>query len=137
MSKDNVKLMFEKIEKDGNLQKKYADLMRSQNDKTENILSEKLIKFGKSHGFLFSKDDLTETRTELIDKINQNKELSDNDLANVAGGDLMGSGNNNKKLVAVLTSTLSVGIACALVSAIAEIESKSSCGKKLSTTEKC
>jgi predicted ribosomally synthesized peptide with nif11-like leader len=86
MSKDNVKKMFGKMEKDADMQKKYAALMLAHQNETEKLLSDKLVELGKTAGFAFSKDDLLAARAELVDIINSNKELSDKDLSDVAGG---------------------------------------------------
>jgi bacteriocin-like protein len=79
MSKENVKLMFDKIENDDNLKKKYIELMHAHKKETVKILFDKLIEFGMTSGFAFSKDDLLTARAEC-------KELSDNQLDNVSGG---------------------------------------------------
>jgi len=114
MSKDNVKLMFAKIEKDANFQKKFADLMRAQSNETEKVLFDKLIEFGKSSGFLFSKDDLTEARAELVDKLNSSAELNEKDLNNVSGG-------GTAKTISVVLSAISVGFGCAVLSLYYEV----------------
>jgi len=111
MNKDNVKQMFAKIQKDANFQKNYVELMRKHQLENEKALADKLIEFGKSSGFAFSKDDLQAARAELIDKVNENKELGDNDLANVAGG-----GNNKNNAIA--KSVYSFGIVCAINSLV-------------------
>jgi len=130
MSKDNVKQMFGKMEKDANLQKKYAELMQIHQKETENKMAEKLIELGKTSGFTFSKDDLLAARAEIMDTNNSNKELSDNDLENVAGG-------GAKKATAVMCSIFSFGIACAVNSVNAEKQSAGGCGALLSTNGKC
>ncbi len=130
MSKDNVKQMFGKMEKDAALKGKYADLMKAHQKDAENKMAEKLIEFGKTSGFAFSKDDLLAARAEVMDKANSNKELSDGDLANVAGG-------GAQKASAVMVSIFSAGIACAIVSLSDEKNQKGSCGAHLSTTAAC
>ncbi|HNY12823.1 MAG TPA: Nif11-like leader peptide family natural product precursor [Candidatus Wallbacteria bacterium] len=104
MSKDNVKQMFMKIEKDAQLKNKFAQLMKTNKNQTETVMVEKLIEFGKSAGFAFSKDDLMAARAELVDKANSNKELSDGDLSKVAGG---GASKGNEIALSVLTLGLS------------------------------
>jgi len=86
MSKESVKQMFGKMEKDAALKAKYAEIMQSHLKETEKALAAKLVEMGKSSGFAFSNEDLLAARAELLDKTNSNKELSDNDLENVAGG---------------------------------------------------
>ncbi len=88
MSKDNVKKMFAKMEKDADFQKKYAGLMEAHHQETEKALADKLIQLGKTAGFEFSNEDLHAARAEVMDNTNSNKELSDDELANVTGGGL-------------------------------------------------
>jgi len=130
LSKDNVKLMFGKMEKDANLQKKYAELMQIHQKETENTLAGKLIELGKTSGFIFSQDDLLAARAEFMDQTNSNKELSDNDLVNVAGG-------QRGKLEIVGYSIISFGVICAGASIIAEIGQAGGCGSYMSTTREC
>jgi len=111
MSKDNVKKLFGKIEKDAGLQKKYAALVQAHAEENEKKLAEKLVELGKTSGFAFSHDDLTSARAEIMDKINSNKELSDGDLANVAGGGISAAKN-----ASIVGSVFSLGIACAILS---------------------
>jgi len=119
--------MFSAIEKNAELQKKYMGIMREHQKVAEDMIAGQLIEFGKAAGFSFSKDDLIAARSELTDKLNSNRELSDNDLANVAGGNAF-----YKTFVAVSSVTFIVG--CAAVSLIAENKEKDMCGKALSIT---
>lgn len=134
MGKDDVKQLFGKMEKDATLRNKYAELMQAHHKDAEKVLADKLIEFGKSSGFSFSKDDLLAARSEVMDKSNSNKELSDDDLASVAGG---GQGKTN----AVIVSVLSAGIGCALCSIDAAIRSAvrkvDGCGNVMSTAREC
>ncbi|HNY13339.1 MAG TPA: Nif11 family protein [Candidatus Wallbacteria bacterium] len=130
MSKDNVKKMFGKMNKEAELQKKYTAIMQEHQKEAEKNLADKLVEFGKTSGFSFSKDDLIAARAELMDKANSNKELSDTDLANVAGG-------GSQKATAVMVSIFSAGIACAIVSASEEHLHSGGCGQKMSTTAAC
>ncbi len=86
MSKDIVKQMFGKMEKDAELQKKYAELMQAHQKDAEKALADKLLELGKTSGFAFSKEDLLAARAELMDRKNANGELADKDLESVAGG---------------------------------------------------
>jgi len=130
VSKDAVKQMFGKIEKDAALKNKYAELMQAHQKDTEKILAEKLIELGKTSGFAFSNEDLLAARAEFADKANSNKELSEDDLANVAGGGM-------QKGMYLLISIGLVGVMCGLISISGEIASKGGCGRELSTTGKC
>jgi len=105
--------MFAVMQKDAGLQKKYAELIQAHQSETEKMVAEKLIEFGKNSGFDFSKDDLFAARAELVDKINSNGELSDGDLAKVAGG-----GEGTTKAAVVLTSVFTAGLACAVASIV-------------------
>jgi len=135
MSKDMVKQMFGKMEKDAERQKKYADLMLTYQRETEESMAEKLIELGKTASFAFSKDDLMAARAELMDKVNSNKELSDKDLFNVAGG---GSSCSNKGY-GITLSVLTAGIGCLVVSTIEDSKKSGGCGAKFSSTgsEEC
>jgi len=129
MSKDNVKQMFGKMEKDAALKGKYAELMQAHQKDAENTMAEKLIEFGKTSGFAFSKEDLLAARSEVMDKANSDKELSDGDLANVAGG-------GGQKVCVVLTSIITVGVGCAFTSLLTT-HIEGGCGGIMSTTQKC
>ena len=130
MSKDNVKMMFAKMAKDEVFHKRYTDLMQAYQNETEKALADRLIQLGKTSGFEFNKEDLLAARAEIIDTANSNKELSDNDLASVAGGGQM-------KTAAVLCSIGTAGIVCAIISVVGEIDKGGNCGDRMSTTKKC
>ncbi len=127
MSKNNVKQMFGKMEKDAELHKKYAVLMQAHQLETEKNLADKLVEFGKTAGFTFSKENLMAARSELADKINENKELSDEDLSNVAGGDI------TRKQLGIIVSTAGVGVGCAILSAGATLITPKGCEQILSS----
>ena len=130
MSKDSVKKMFGKIEKDADLRKKYTEIINAHNNGTEKDLAAKLIELGKTSGFAFSKDDLNVARAEIMDAFNSNGELSDDDLDKVAGG-------GEQKALAIATSVISLGIACAVASIYDEATRKGACGATMSTTQAC
>jgi len=114
MSKENVKQLFGKMEKDAELQKKYTALIQEHHKETEKILSGKLLEFGKTAGFEFSMEDLFAARVEFVDKANSGKELSDSDLGSVAGG-------ITQKQIGIITSTVTLGFGCAVASLTAEV----------------
>jgi len=132
MSKDNVKILFGKIEKDGELQKKYAAIMQEHQKESEKLLSDKLVELGRTSGLAFSKDDLLSARAELIDTLNANKELSANDLAKVAGGDM---NIGMQKVGLVFLSGITIGIGCAIMSIVhAATESRQGgCAARMTT----
>jgi len=127
MSKDAVKQMFGKMEKDAALKAKYAQLMQAHNKDAEKAMADKLIEFGKTSGFAFSKDDLIAARVELMDKVNSNKELSEGDLASVAGG-------GDQKNAAITTSIISLGMVCALTSLLVPLVGMT-CGQAMTTSD--
>jgi len=136
MSKDNVKKMFGKIEKDSQLQKKYAELMQAHQKEIEKALAEKIIGLGRISGFEFTKDDLMAARAELIDIANSNKELSDGDMASVSGG-----GTTAGKIIGTgMMSVMTAGTVCAmlgLISIVYEANIKDSCGPHISLNTNC
>ena len=112
MSKDDVKKMFSKIEKDAGFQKNYFRIIQEHQKEAENFMADRLIEFGKISGFSFTKDDLMAARAELVDKFNSNMELAEKDLASVAGG--LGPQKNN----AIVKSLYSFGVVCAINSLV-------------------
>jgi len=133
MSKNSVKQMFGKMEKDEQLQKKYAALIQAHQNETEKALADKLIEFGKAAGFSFSIDELIAARAEAMDTKNAVGELSDNDLAGVAGGEGIGRTIGSKSN-AVIFSIMTVGIYCLERSISMEANYKGGCGDILSAT---
>jgi len=132
MSKDAVKQMFGKMEKDAALKGKYAELMQAHQKETEKALADKLIELGKTSGFSFAKDDLMAARAELIDKANSNNELSDGDLSKVAGG--------GSKASALDFSFANFGVGCAIASIVYEArDGAGQCARQFSAdgTRKC
>ncbi len=126
MSKDTVKQMFGKMEKEAQLQEKYLEMLRRNQNLTEDVLAEKLIEFGRSSGFAFSKNDLMAARSEILDNANSNRELSDGDLSSLAGG-------GQQKTVGVCTSIFGFGVACLLTSLY--FERTGQCGEVLTTSD--
>jgi len=134
MSKDNVKKMFAKLEKDQALMKEYVEIIRSQQALVEKELAEKLISLGNAKGFSFNMQDLIDAKNELIDKTNSNRELAESDLANVAGGNAASKTNFG------LASLFTLGLSCAaggFNSIVAEKENQGSCATRLSLTAQC
>ena len=86
MSKDNVKKMFITMQTDAELQKKFVKAAQLNEKKPETVQADLLVEFGKTAGFVFSKEELMAARAELMGKSNETRELSDDDLVNVAGG---------------------------------------------------
>ena len=129
MSKDNVKKMFGKIEKEAEFQKKYAELILACRREADKILADKLVELGQASGFVFSIDDLTAARTELADHLNATRELSDNDLAKVAGG-------GASKIAMIFTSIIGIGLGCAVTSIIGS-STRYGCSAILTTDGKC
>lgn len=86
MSSENIVKMFEKLENDVELKKKYLELMRSHFTEIEKILNDKLVEFGRMAGFTFTGDELKALTAEIANKTAPKKELSITDLDNVSGG---------------------------------------------------
>jgi len=128
MSKDSVKQMFGKMEKDAQLQKKYAELIQAHQKEAEKALADKLVELGKTSGFAFSKEELLAARAEFIDNKNSNRELSDSDLENVAGGIAV-------KYDAIKISIFTLGIGCIVTSVDNEIKMKGGCAIMMSTKQ--
>lgn len=79
MSKEIVKKMFSQIEENADLKKKYVELIETYKTEANDKFFDKLIELGKASGFVFSKDDILAAGSE-------SRELSDDELSNVAGG---------------------------------------------------
>ncbi len=76
MSEENVKLMFEKIEKVEDMKKRFTEFMQSHQSGAKEPLPDKIVEFARTAGFIFSKEDLASTCAE----------LSDEELEKVTGG---------------------------------------------------
>jgi len=136
MSKDSVKQMFGKMEKDAELQKKYSELMQANQIESEKALADKLVELGKTSGFEFSKEDLLAARAEFMDDNNSNCELSGSDLGNVAGGIFhRSSPHGSRKCGAVTLSIITAGIACLVVTIVQDnLLGPGGCASSLSLT---
>ena len=95
MSKDNVKQMFGKIEKDADLQKKYFELMNQHHKESETALFKKIIEFGKTENFSFSVEDVAAFKAELIAPDNNKSEIRENELNLISGG-IHRTGSDNR-----------------------------------------
>lgn len=134
MSKDAVKQMFAKLEKDPALKEKYVSALKTNAAEAEKTLQAKLVEIGKSAGFSFSSDDLLAARAELADNANSNRELDEADLATVAGGDTRG------KVKFGISSLYSLGVVCVgygFNSLAAELDDPGSCAGKLTLSNDC
>jgi len=137
MSKDNVKKMFGKMEKDAELQKKYSELMQANQIESEKALADKLVELGKTEGFEFSKEDLLAARAEFMDDNNSNCELSGSDLGNVAGGIFHRNSSHagSRKCGAVTLSIITAGIACIVATIVQDnLLGPGGCASSLSLT---
>lgn len=86
MSKENIIKMFEELDNNKELKKKYAEMLLSHCIEIEKVLKNKLIEFGRITGFSFTNEELKLFTNELLNKKTLNKELSSTDLCNVTGG---------------------------------------------------
>ncbi len=76
MSEENVKLMFEKIEKIEEMKKKFTEFLDATRTDVKQPMPDKIIDFARKAGFLFSKEELARTCSE----------LSDEELEKITGG---------------------------------------------------
>jgi len=127
MSKENVKKLFEKIQKDAELQKNYAEIMQASGKGSEKSLADKLVGLGKANGFEFTSKDLEAARNELIDRVNENGELDDNALSGVAGGAKKGGTSQHYKKEYITGSVMTLGLSCAISSIVAESNKQGGC----------
>jgi len=132
MSQENVKKFFTEIEKNELLKQKCIDAMKECSVKSEEILEKTLVKLGGEMGFSFNVEDLRQARNELIDKLNENKELGDSDLLAFAGGS--SATRILKGFGFILGSIASFGIACAVISAVEDSKGKGKCAENVSLT---
>jgi len=86
MSRENVKKMFARIQNDPKLWQDHINLMKENENCSEKVIADKIVESGKRSGFDFSAEDVFQASAELVDTKGNNKELSDEDLGNVAGG---------------------------------------------------
>ena len=79
MSKENVKLFFEKMKDDNELKQQ---LYRLSGESHEELL-EKTIEFAVKNGYEFNREELEQVTKELVEK---SGELSDEEMAEISGG---------------------------------------------------
>lgn len=113
MSKETVKKFFEELAKSQPLREKFMTAMKESHEENVKKMTVTVVDFAKSSGFSFGENDLIELHAELMDSANDNGELSDDDLLKAAGG-------VSKGLLAG-ASVASVGLFCAVGSAVFEI----------------
>ena len=82
MSKENVKIFFEAIEKDQELKENFLETVKMEND------PEIIIAFAGLNGFNFSCGDIREFFQEIADRNKGAGKLDDADLESVVGGGL-------------------------------------------------
>lgn len=93
MSKENVKLFFEKVQEDEELQQ---HLYRLTGEKREEH-AEKTVEVAREYGYTFSKEDLGEIVIEKLSTVVERGELSEEELEAVTGGNYnIDSGKNNQ-----------------------------------------
>lgn len=109
MSKESVKNFFIKVEHDETLKKNFLASIEGIKPENQNEAAEKIIQTAKAAGFDFNAKDLFEARAELIDTANSNRELSNEDLNSVSGGD------STTKGLAIAISAVGIG-GCAIIS---------------------
>lgn len=82
MSKENVKLFFEKVEQDEQLQERLKKVQTENKAKAQ----ASIVNIGKETGYDFSTEDLQQVAQEVVASIQQNEELDDAALEAVSGG---------------------------------------------------
>lgn len=82
MSKESVKLFFEQVEKDEQLQER---LIKVQTENQEKVQAS-IVKLGKETGCDFSREELQQVSEQVVTSIKQNGELDDEQLEAVSGG---------------------------------------------------
>lgn len=91
MSVENVKEFYEAVSKDEALKQKFVELSRKYQGqkmdeaKANAIMEQEMLPIAKQMGYTFSMDELQAYGEESEQK-NMNRELSDTELATVAGG---------------------------------------------------
>jgi predicted ribosomally synthesized peptide with nif11-like leader len=83
MSTQSVKQFWKQIESDAVLQKKVEELFQQVEDQPV-AKAEEVVRLGKQHGFEFTSEDLK----DYLVTNGRDAQLSETDLANVAGGAL-------------------------------------------------
>lgn len=86
MSKENIKLFLEEIDKNPELKARFLEMMREYQQQVAALLTDKIIAIGKEAGFNFTAIDLDGLRDELWNQFNGNSDLNDEELAKVSGG---------------------------------------------------
>jgi len=82
MAVENVKLLLEKVAGDESLQEQLKNLHSEMN---EEVIKE-IIKIGEKQGLRFTEEDFYTYITEAVRQAQNEGELSDEELENVAGG---------------------------------------------------
>ncbi len=99
MSVENVRLLYQKVNADDKIQQRLKNFHLQQK---EAVLKE-LIRLGDEHGAPFTADDFNAYITEIARQHQKEDALSEEELANVAGGGV------NWFALSIIT----IGIACA------------------------
>lgn len=82
MSRENLKLFLEEVERDAELKGKINELNENHN---ENILN-RLREIGQEEGYEFTNEDLKAFNQEVVLNMLEKGELSEDDLESVSGG---------------------------------------------------
>lgn len=110
-----MKELYEKIAASEELQKKVMAILAEAEEKGEDATKEALVSFAKEQGY----DVTFEEVKEFLESMQKEGELSDDELDMVAGG--------KARPEAVVSSVVSLGLACALVSIAAETDPEYGC----------
>ena len=113
--------LYEKVAKDSKLQAQFKKIMADEEQAGQTATEEKLLAFAREAGFEVS---IAEMQAFFQGMAAQAEgELSDAELDQVAGGKSGGG------IVHVIGSVLSVGIGCAIMSAVVEVAKSGGCNR--------
>lgn len=113
--------LYEKVAKDSKLQAQFKKIMADAEQAGQTATEEKLLAFAREAGFEVS---IAEMQAFFQGMAAQAEgELSDAELDQVAGGKSGGG------IVHVIGSVLSVGIGCAIMSAVVEVAKSGGCNR--------
>lgn len=128
MSKEQVTAFFEKIHTDQALKKELSDFQNELHQTMMARLADKLVVLAANAGFAFTADDLRELHEDMMDKMNDNRELTTGELSAVAGGSMDGLSRG----ALITASIVTFGLYCAGLSIASELFDRNSCGGSLS-----
>ena len=116
-----MKELYDKVARDPILQQKYSNIMADAEQAGQAATEENLLAFAREAGFEVSIEEMQAFFQGMAAQAEG--ELSDAELDQVAGGKSGGG------IVHVIGSVLSVGIGCAIMSAVVEVAKSGGCNR--------